>query len=74
MALTPKPLKETNITAAVKDGVLTITCPLPKKPGRSSGGTGPNYLVASTRGNRITDIEFGGKKMLLTLNAYYPAT
>jgi hypothetical protein len=70
MALQPKPLSDLkSITAKVEGNELVIRCKLGTP---IASGSGKSMLVASTAGNRITDIEVKGKKVILGLNAFYP--
>jgi hypothetical protein len=56
------------LTATVEDGYLVIRVPLNPTPIRSS--TGKSLVVASTHGNKQTDLEIDGKPVILGLNAY----
>ncbi len=56
------------LTASIEDGYLVIRVPLNPTPIRSS--TGKSLVVASTHGNKQTDLEIDGKPVILGLNAY----
>jgi hypothetical protein len=56
------------LTATVEDGYLVVRVPLNPTPTRSS--TGKSLVVASTHGNKQTDLEVDGKPVILGLNAY----
>jgi hypothetical protein len=59
------------LTAAIEDGCLVIRVPLNPTPVRSA--TGKTLVVASTHGNKQTEVEVGGKPVIVGLNAYvYP--
>jgi hypothetical protein len=63
MTATPKKL-----TAAVEDGFLVIKVPLNPTPVRSASGK--TLVVASTHGNKQTEVEVDGKPVIVGLNAY----
>jgi hypothetical protein len=51
----------------IRDNKLCIEIDLEKPTPSSSGKT---LVVASTRGNTVTDVEVGGKPIIIGLNAY----
>jgi len=56
-------------TELSKDGkFLIITMPIIDPP--TPSGSGKTLVVCSTRGNKQTDIEIGGKTVTIGLNAY----
>jgi len=70
-----KPTKEKNITATAKkltaiiEGeYLVIRIPMNPKPTLSS--TGKTLVVASSHGNKQTDLEIEGKPIFVGVNAY----
>ena len=66
MTATPKKL-----TAAIEGDYLVIKVPLNPTPVRSA--TGKTLVVASTHGNKQTEVEIQGQPVFLGLNAYiYP--
>jgi|WetSurMetagenome_2_1015567.scaffolds.fasta_scaffold896834_1 hypothetical protein len=54
----------------IKDGHLVITIPM-NPPARSS--TGKTLVVASTHGNKTTDVMVDGKPVIIGVNAYIKA-
>lgn len=54
------------MTAQIKDGNLVITIPIDKKPSK----TGKSILIASSGGNKKTELEVDGKQVFIGLNAY----
>lgn len=57
-----------------KAQTLTIVLPLASKPyQRSQGGEGKNLTIATTSGNRPTDIVVDGKVLTVGVNAYIKA-
>jgi hypothetical protein len=66
MTTTPKKL-----TASIEGDYLVIKVPLNPTPVRSA--TGKTLVVASTHGNKQTEVEIQGQPVFLGLNAYiYP--
>jgi hypothetical protein len=63
MTTTPKKL-----TAAFEDGFLVIRVPMNPTPVRSASGK--TLVVASTHGNKQTEVEVDGKPVIVGLNAY----
>jgi hypothetical protein len=63
MTATPKKL-----TAAIEDGCLVIRVPMNPTPVRSASGK--TLVVASTHGNKQTEVEVDGKPVIVGLNAY----
>jgi hypothetical protein len=60
-----------NLTAAIEGEYLVIKVPLNPTPVRSA--TGKTLVVASTHGNKETDVQIQGQPVFLGLNAYiYP--
>jgi hypothetical protein len=53
--------------AEIKDGNLVITIPM-QTPTPSS--TGRTLIVASTGGNKETDVQVNGKPVIIGLNCY----
>ncbi|TCD46833.1 hypothetical protein [Chlorobium sp. N1] len=53
----------------IRDGKLCIEIDLEKPAPSSSGKT---LVVASTRGNAVTDVKVDGKPVTIGLNAYIP--
>jgi hypothetical protein len=49
---------------------LVIRVPMNEKPERSTSGK--TLVVASTHGNKETDVVVGGKKVVVGVNAYIP--
>ena len=56
------------LTATVEDGYLVIRVPLNPMPTRSSSGK--TLVVASSHGNKQTDLEIEGKPVIVGCNAY----
>jgi hypothetical protein len=66
MTATPKKL-----TASIEGEYLVIKVPLNPTPTRSA--TGKTLVVASTHGNKETEVQIQGQPVFLGLNAYiYP--
>ena len=57
-----------NLTASIEDGFLVIKVPLNPKPTRSS--TGKTLVVASSHGNKHTELQIDGKPVIVGVNAY----
>ncbi|ABB23416.1 MAG: hypothetical protein A3K90_02855 [Pelodictyon luteolum] len=53
----------------IRDGKLCIEIDLEKPTPSSSGKT---LVVASTRGNAVTEVKVDGKPLTIGLNAYIP--
>jgi hypothetical protein len=59
------------LTASIEGEYLVIKVPLNPTPVRSA--TGKTLVVASTHGNKQTEVEIQGQPVFLGLNAYiYP--
>jgi hypothetical protein len=56
------------LTATIEDGYLVIRVPLNPTPTRSS--TGKSLVVASSHGNKQTELEIEGKPVIVGCNAY----
>jgi hypothetical protein len=56
------------LTAAIEDGYLVIRVPMNTKPTPSS--TGKTLVVASSHGNKQTEVEIEGKPVFVGVNAY----
>jgi hypothetical protein len=56
------------LTATIDDGYLVIKVPLNPTPTRSA--TGKTLVVASSHGNKQTDLEVEGKAVFVGVNAY----
>jgi hypothetical protein len=66
MTASPKKL-----TASIEGDYLVIRVPMNSTPVRSA--TGKTLVVASTHGNKQTEVEIQGQPVFLGLNAYiYP--
>lgn len=63
MTATPKKL-----TATFEDGFLIIRVPLNPSPARSASGK--TLVIASSHGNKQTDLEIEGKPVVVGVNAY----
>jgi hypothetical protein len=63
MTASPKKL-----TATIEDGFLVIRVPLNPTPTRSA--TGKTLVVASSHGNKQTELEVEGKPVFVGVNAY----
>jgi len=63
MTATPKKL-----TAAIEGDYLVIKVPLNPTPVRSA--TGKTLVVASTHGNKQTEVEIDGRLVFVGVNAY----
>lgn len=58
------------MTVEVKGDNLVITLPM-LKPIKLSG-SGKSKVLATTNGNKVSDLEFDGKKIVIGVNAYIP--
>jgi hypothetical protein len=56
------------LTATIEDGILVIKVPMNPTPVRSA--TGKTLVVASTHGNKQTELEVDGKPVIVGVNAY----
>jgi hypothetical protein len=56
------------LTVTVEDGCLIIRVPLNPKPTRSA--TGKTLVVASSHGNKETEVQIEGKPVYVGVNAY----
>jgi hypothetical protein len=56
------------LTASIEDECLVIRVPLNSKPTPSS--TGKTLVVASSHGNKRTEVEIDGKLVIVGVNAY----
>ncbi len=63
MTATPKKL-----TATIEDGFLVIRVPLNPTP--TCSATGKTLVVASSHGNKETELEVEGKAVFVGVNAY----
>lgn len=59
---------EKHLTASIEGEYLVIRVPLNAKPVPSS--TGKTLVVASTHGNKQTEVEIDGKPVFVGVNAY----
>jgi hypothetical protein len=59
------------LTASIEDGFLVIRVPLNPTPTRSA--TGKTMVVASSHGNKETEVQVQGQPVYVGVNAYiYP--
>ena len=59
------------LTAAIEDGYLVIKVPMNPTPVRSA--TGKTLVVASSHGNKETEVQVQGQSVFVGVNAYiYP--
>ncbi len=58
----------TKLTATIEDGYLIIRLPLNVTPTPSSSGK--TLVVASSHGNKPTELEINGKPVIVGVNAY----
>ena len=56
------------VTIENKELVIRIPMQTPPQP----SATGKTLVVASTRGNKTTDVTVDGKQVVIGLNAYIP--
>ncbi len=56
------------LTATIEDGYLVIRVPLNPTPNRSSSGK--TLVIASSHGNKQTELEIEGKPVIVGCNAY----
>ena len=56
------------LTASIDGDFLVIRVPLNPKPIRSA--TGKTLMVASSHGNKQTEVEIDGKPVIVGVNAY----
>jgi hypothetical protein len=56
------------LTASIEDGYLVIRVPMNAKPTPSS--TGKTLVIASSHGNKQTEVEVEGKPVFVGVNAY----
>jgi hypothetical protein len=63
MSATPKKL-----TAAIEDGFLVIKVPMNSTPVRSA--TGKTMVVASSHGNKETEVQVEGQPVIVGVTAY----
>jgi hypothetical protein len=59
------------MTVKIEKGQLLIAIPLNPEPVRSA--TGKTLVVASSRGNKETDVKVNGQKVIVGVNAYIRA-
>jgi hypothetical protein len=59
------------LTATIEDDFLVIRVPMNPTPIRSA--TGKSLVVASSHGNKETDLEVEGKPVFVGVNAYISA-
>ena len=55
---------------SIEKGELVIRLPLNQPPVLSASGK--TLVVASTRGNKVTEAQVNGKNVVVGLNAYIP--
>ncbi len=55
----------------IEHGLMTIQIPIEDPPALSASGK--SKVIASTRGNQVTDREIDGKLITIGLNAYIKA-
>jgi hypothetical protein len=60
--------KAKTLAASIEDGFLVIRVPMNPTPVRSASGK--TLVVASTHGNKQTEVEVDGKPVIVGLNAY----
>lgn len=58
------------MTVEIKDNNLVITLPFNKAGERSASGKSLTH--ASTKGNKATELDVNGKKLVIGVNAYTP--
>jgi hypothetical protein len=59
------------LTASIEDGFLVIKVPMNSTPVRSA--TGKTLVVASSHGNKETEVQVQGQSVFVGVNAYiYP--
>jgi len=58
------------LTAAIEGEFLVIRVPMNARPIPSS--TGKSLVVASSHGNKQTEVEVQGKPVIVGVNAYIP--
>jgi len=56
------------VTAKIEDGYLVVRVPMNPVPVTSASGK--SKVVASTHGNKVTDLMVDGKQVIIGLNAY----
>lgn len=54
------------MTVEQKDGNLIITIAIDKRPSK----TGKTTIIASTNGNKVTDLKIGDKLLTVGVNCY----
>ncbi len=57
--------------ASIKGNILTIEIEMDKD--RKPSASGKSIVVASTRGNKTTELDVDGKKLVIAVNAYVNA-
>lgn len=57
-----------SVTVDKKKKTLTIVLPL-QDP--TPSGSGKNLVIATTRGNMVTDAEYDGEPITIGVNAYF---
>jgi len=57
--------------ASIKGNILTIEIEMDKD--RKPSASGKSLTVASTRGNKTTDLKVDGKSVVISVNAYTSA-
>ena len=62
------PAASQKLTASIEDGYLVIRVPMNPTPTRSA--TGKTLVVASSHGNKETELEIEGKAVFVGINAY----
>jgi hypothetical protein len=58
------------VRVSIEKGELVIRLPLNQPPVLSASGK--TLVVASTRGNKVTEAQVNGKNVVVGLNAYIP--
>lgn len=58
------------MNVSIKNGKLVIELDIKKSP--SLSGSQKNLLVATTGGNKLTDVKVNGKNVTIGVNAYIP--
>lgn len=60
--------KEVDVTAKIEGNVLVIRVPMNEQPKPSTSGK--SRVVASTHGNKTTEVLVEGKPVVIGVNAY----
>jgi hypothetical protein len=59
-----------NVTIDKKAGTITVVMPI---TGPTASASGKSQVLASTRGNKVSDAKFDGKLVTVGMNAYIVA-